>query len=769
VPFLFSLVRVTSAGSGGMASDRKERWTRWDGFLIAVVTLYPLFVYHRVWLGAGTDAAHFWGDATGSYWPDLAFFARALREADLPLWNPNDRGGFAFGFDPQPGVLYPLNWLLAGGAAIGGGTPYWLMQLKLLVHPMIAASGWFLFLRCGRHASPAGSAVGALAGSLGLFSLQQVHFSLAWPIAYVPFALLWIDALLERPSTRTGLLLGAALGGLLVAGSPPAAFYGALVIASYAVIRTGTCWRWVREHWRSLGAAAGAALGVAMVVSLPVLWGGAMLTAESVLSERNYAYVSSGALTTQALPHFVLPAGWAGLPLYAGVSVVVLAAAALVARAPNVLAIWAAGVAVVGLLLALGDTTPVLRWANALFPPVRLFRGAARYVYLVQVGLAVLAALGADALIGRARASRWLRNALIGAVALVLVASVAQTAARQVFWRAGADHVLLWLGLLAASVAVARTRRGVPFAIGGILLTVGLDLGAAAQRAGALRGGKLELAPKIDRARMASLLAESPNKRVWDEFALGFRAGSRLGVRDLRGYMDPLRSRRYTALVDALRVTPDLLGRYNVHYVLPAPHPYHGTGHNHVAPARLSNARALEPHAIELPDAAPVAFWTNRASLVDTDEQAWSALKAKPRQLETVAVGRDVPGNVREEIDAVARSGAVPERRPARLVEREANRLLLELEAPSAGIVVVNEAWFPDWRATVDGQPVELWPTDGWVRALWVEAGQHRVELVFRPTAWLVSAACAVIAWLLLAAAGIAWILRRARASRQRG
>jgi hypothetical protein len=80
---------------------------------------------------------------------------------------------------------------------------------------------------------------------------------------------------------------------------------------------------------------------------------------------------------------------------------------------------------------------------------------------------------------------------------------------------------------------------------------------------------------------------------------------------------------------------------------------------------------------------------------------------------------------------------------------------------------VVNEAWFPHWRVTVDGRPVEAWPTDGWVRGLHVEAGQHRVELVFRPTAWLVSAALATLVWLGLAALGIAWIVRRLRARRQ--
>lgn len=742
--------------------DDRRRWTRGDVLLLVAVASYPLFVYHRVWIGPGAEIAHFWGDTTGSYWPDLAFFARSLGQGELPLWNPNDRGGYPFAFDPQPGVLYPLNWLLAAGAAIGGGAPFWLLQLKVLLHPMLAAAAWFAWLRA-RHASSAGSAVGALAGSLGVFSLQQVHFSLAWPLPYVPLALWAIDRLIERADRASALALGAAVGALFSAGSPPGAFYGALVIASYGAVRLGQALGRSRGRWRDLLSRVVLAVGVAAVLALPVVWGASLLTGQSVLHERTYEYVASGSLRTDALPHFVLRQHWSGLPLYAGVSVLSLALAALVARAPSALSLWALGVSVLGLLLALGDTTPVLRWANAFFPPVRLFRGAARYVYLVQAGLAVLAALGADALFARTRVARWARRALLVGAALLVVSTVAHAALRKVFWRTGGDQVVLWIALLAVCAALARTRRGARAALAGALLVVAVDLGAAAPGAGALRKGRFDVASRVSRQTLERLLAESPDKRVWDEFAVGFRSGSRLRLRDLRGYMDPLRLRRYGDMVDALKKNPNLLARYNVHWVLHAPHPYHGSGHNHVAPGRLTGARPLERHVLELPAAEPVAVWANRVRWVDGEKQAWAALVQGPREPAAVVVRSDVPEAARTALDDLARSAAPPERRAARVVRFGNNRLTLQVDAPSAGLVVIHEAWFPFWKVEVDGADTAVFPVDGWVRGVPVEPGQHEVELVFRPAAWLASAVVAIAAWFWLGAAAIAMLVRRRR------
>jgi hypothetical protein len=62
------------------------------------VGVAPILMYHRVYIESGRNVAHFWGDTTNAYWPDLVFFTRSIAHGEFPLWNPNDRGGFPFAF-----------------------------------------------------------------------------------------------------------------------------------------------------------------------------------------------------------------------------------------------------------------------------------------------------------------------------------------------------------------------------------------------------------------------------------------------------------------------------------------------------------------------------------------------------------------------------------------------------------------------------------------------------------------------------------------------
>ena len=57
------------------------------------------------------------------------------------------------------------------------------------------------------------------------------------------------------------------------------------------------------------------------------------------------------------------------------------------------------------------------------------------------------------------------------------------------------------------------------------------------------------------------------------------------------------------------------------------------------------------------------------------------------------------------------------------------------MNAPAAGRIVLNTAYFPGWRAELDGQPVEHGVTspEGLI-AVQVPAGQSTVRIVFENT-----------------------------------
>jgi uncharacterized membrane protein YfhO len=50
----------------------------------------------------------------------------------------------------------------------------------------------------------------------------------------------------------------------------------------------------------------------------------------------------------------------------------------------------------------------------------------------------------------------------------------------------------------------------------------------------------------------------------------------------------------------------------------------------------------------------------------------------------------------------------------------------------------LTDAYDDDWRATVDGQPTTVYPTDYLLRGVAVPPGDHLVEFVYDPLAYRV-------------------------------
>ena len=81
-----------------------------------------------------------------------------------------------------------------------------------------------------------------------------------------------------------------------------------------------------------------------------------------------------------------------------------------------------------------------------------------------------------------------------------------------------------------------------------------------------------------------------------------------------------------------------------------------------------------------------------------------------------------------------------------------ANSLSTTFEAPSAGIFVVKDSYFPGWQATLNGRPAEVVRVNGLVRGVMIPAaGRHDVVMQYRPRpfvygVWLAGGVAAFIA-----------------------
>jgi hypothetical protein len=82
------------------------------------------------------------------------------------------------------------------------------------------------------------------------------------------------------------------------------------------------------------------------------------------------------------------------------------------------------------------------------------------------------------------------------------------------------------------------------------------------------------------------------------------------------------------------------------------------------------------------------------------------------------------------------------------------NRRTIDLVVAQPGYLVLAYTYYPGWTATVDGQPAEILRADYVLLAVPVEAGQHRVELYYRPLSFILGAAISGLA--VLAMVGLA-------------
>ena len=679
-----------------MRSWLVPRWR--DGAVAAALALLPFATFYRLWL-TGPRAQHLRGDAYNLYWPDLVFLHEALIHGQVPLWNPFERGGVSMLSEPEAGVLYPLNWLLAAIGAVIGGMPFAMIEIKACLHLAIGGIALFAFLRY--HGVPRSAAlIGGVIYELGPYTVGNATFSLIWPQAWLPAVMLAADWLFDGGGSRAAIAVAGFAFLVVVAGSPPTAFYCSLVAIPYIGVRAVMM---ARQHGaRALLAQCGppwllAAL-LAALSCYPALRGTFEAMRFSERAVRSFAYVSQAPLPAREWLAFVLRDA-SSTDVYVGLPSALLAAIGVVRWRCRPLAILFGTLAAVGVLLMLGNATPVLRWLYEWAPPFRLFRICSRYVFLVEVAVSILAAQGFAALVAPVRRDR---SALIG-------------------------------------IAVA--------------IGVAIDLGSMAQRAGVVEEGPFDARwSLVSDAWVTRMQADADRYRIFAEFGLCCRPGSRLGLRDARGYLEPLAMKRVMDVYRRAAAYPGILALFNVRWLLHSAHPEHGLSHNFVKSVDSVPGLTLRDGAVaEFDEPAPNAYWVQGARVESTAAAAIARLPDLDPRGELVLAEEDVG-----EVPADRRMLHAP-RVAATLEDRTLSSMRFVVDAPEPGYFVVNEAGFPGWRATVDDRDAPLRRGNAIVQVVELPAGRHVVALRFRPGYVLYPLALALAAWLLT----LGWMLNR--------
>ncbi|MCB0008754.1 MAG: YfhO family protein, partial [Anaerolineales bacterium] len=88
--------------------------------------------------------------------------------------------------------------------------------------------------------------------------------------------------------------------------------------------------------------------------------------------------------------------------------------------------------------------------------------------------------------------------------------------------------------------------------------------------------------------------------------------------------------------------------------------------------------------------------------------------------------------------------------------------MTLRMESEALYLLVITEANYPGWRASVDGDSVELFTVNGMFRGVWVPAGDHQIELRYAPAGFAIGRWISLLALAVLVSVW-AWPMRRRR------
>lgn len=724
------------------------------------------WIYRDLWTQHGVPTALGW-DTIDTHGPDLDFFAAEIREGRFSLWNPYDKGGYPLFCDPVFDRYYPFNWPFGlFGAAFG--TSWWLVQVKVLAHHVVAAALMHLFLR-----SRGLSVRAAMVGGLGLVAcaplLTHKASNILWPMVWVPLVWLAIDYALARPTWRRGVAIAAALLPSLTAGSPPGLFYAALMILPYALWRLGATLRQPERRTRRELVQLAVCIAVAAVVALLVAAVTVLPTGELVALGSRDRFAPPGRAFALALS-LPLPAAARGVfvrgaglfELYMGVALVMLAITTLAVRPrfDRGAAIVLVLTACLGIVLAAGATAGLLPFLVDHVPGFGMLRVPGRYKLLAAWTLAASAGYGVAAL-----EAAWGDRVLRLRVAAVAAAGVMLAILFVVGWGhpdSPKERDAWWsipVTVLVAALVVAAVwtpRRIADACIAALALCALLD-------APAFTFVLPHAPPAADRRRthededkvIAKLAGARDRWRIYDEFVLGERAGARHRLRDFRGYpaLDPISLRRYVDVLEYAKKNPAIITDFNVRWLLVRPHFRYGFSTSFVSVP--SPAFELRGDGLwEARHPAPLAQWVGAI-----------AIAPQPKVLDAVRASEDPDGVRRRAVlepgdaalvpAAEQLATATPEARDGAITSYEPDAITLTIDAPRAGLVVLNEIMFPGWHVEVDGKAATPLRANYLLRAVAVTPGTHTITWRFEPRRWRVLVGCYLLALAIMLAAAV--------------
>ena len=765
-------------------------------FLILPILAFPELIFGNRTL--------YWSDLSWMHYPRRIFAAGEWLSGRIPLWDPYQHNGMPLLAESQVGVLYPFSVLFLSPLS-----PSLELSLFILLHFTLA--GWFTFILAKSLAlSDISALVAGLSFGLGGVLMAQVaNLNIMAGAVWLPLILFGVIKSTRQRRWTIALPAGIPLALQVFIAQPQVVLYSIVTLIGYGLYRVVADFLNPPEYAQNQRKWRPAAQTLLFVI-VPIV-SGLLLSAPQWLAtlelqqlsvrsaQRTLDFLTENSLPPALLLNLVLPSIFgnnvtgfrAGDPfqedfIYLGFIPLVLIFFSPAQRHKRDMLFFLLLTAA-ALLLALGSNTPLYKYIIQYLPGFSLFRIPARWLLVVNLGLAVLAGYGMETVLTQGISRRQWMVLAAGSLAVLLILGLSWLWRDPLSGWAGSNWSSLHQKLLAAhyehsfTINPAYKSYSLPgwvrvpalLLVFNIVLSLGLFLLYALRKISAMGFGRLAIvliALDLILAGGTTVNPTQPNS-WWHQLS----GGAAYVLENLnQGRVFPLGMGSEQAAVRHL-------GQY-----FPSVYQVRSAG-GHGSSLMLNRTQTFldESHPVQAVRALGVRYLLTEGYMgadaaatfpivyADDDSIVYENPALIPR---IYVVYKVIPVNSPEaalnyfrgtDIDPAITAVLETSQRALPTLDSldAAADIQILLETPQTvkvavttaadGYLIMLDTFFQGWVATINGEPASIIRANYVSRAVFVPAGEHIVEFVYRPWSFWVGALLAVMAAVLLSAAAI--------------